>query len=216
MKNRFTGSKLTTNRKTLLSWIYQVQSSLSLFLFFRYFALTARHDCPFTSASSPSALFPRLFRFIPRTSNDVLVQWSVPCAFLSSAPLSLSSTETSSLSLPTSDSSPLPFTLPLAPSYFIGDMAAVFLNLLLLPFQLISARGIKRSRRIASHAKKIPLAIWSVILGSFWCARLPILRSSPAHYSVALNRNSFLVFQKEHWIFRITNFCDEIFVLVRD
>lgn len=89
MKNRFTGSKLTTNRKTLLSWIYQVQSSLSLFLFFRYFALTARHDCPFTSASSPSALFPRLFRFIPRTSNDVLVQWSVPCAFLSSAPLSL-------------------------------------------------------------------------------------------------------------------------------
>lgn len=81
MKNRFTGSKLTTNRKTLLSWIYQVQSSLSLFLFFRYFALTARHDCPFTSASSPSALFPRLFRFIPRTSNDVLVQWSVPWRF---------------------------------------------------------------------------------------------------------------------------------------
>lgn len=216
MKNRFTGSKLTTNRKTLLSWIYQVQSSLSLSSFF--FVISPWPHAT-TAPSPPHPLRPRSSPGFSALFREPLMTFSFSGLFraLSSPlPLCLSSTETSSLSLPTSDSSPLPFTLPLAPSYFIGDMAAVFLNLLLLPFQLISARGIKRSRRIASHAKKIPLAIWSVILGSFWCARLPILRSSPAHYSVALNRNSFVVFQKEHWIFRITNFCDEIFVLVRD
>lgn len=216
MKNRF---ELVRNWRRIEKLCSPGFTKFSLLSLSSFFFVISPWPHATTAPSPPHPLRPRSSPGFSALFREPLMTFSFSGLFraLSSPlPLCLSSTETSSLSLPTSDSSPLPFTLPLAPSYFIGDMAAVFLNLLLLPFQLISARGIKRSRRIASHAKKIPLAIWSVILGSFWCARLPILRSSPAHYSVALNRNSFLVFQKEHWIFRITNFCDEIFVLVRD
>lgn len=61
----------------------------SFFSIFSYFALPARRSCPVSSTSSPPARFPGLFRFIPRTSNDVLVQWSVSCAFLPSVLLRL-------------------------------------------------------------------------------------------------------------------------------
>lgn len=162
--------------------------SFSLSLpFFRYFALTATAPSPphpLRLHSSPS--FSALFR-------EPLMTFSFSGLFraLSSLLLlCLSSTETSSLSLPTSFfSSPhlSPLILP-ALSCFIGDMAAVFLNLLSLPFPI--------NLRVENKTKDCkPREEDSAFDSSFFLAWL--LAVHRPVFRPPLNRNSFSYFERK-------------------
>lgn len=144
--------------------------SLSLFFFVISPWPQLPPPSPPTSTSSPSSpSFSALFR-------EPLMTFSFSGLFraLSSLLLlCLSSTETSSLSLPTSFSSS-PHLSPLIPPLFLISSATwplCSLTFCRCPFQLISALRIKR--RIASHAKKIAHLILFGVVACRSSARIP-------------------------------------------